>query len=359
MEATAIATSQNSSDGGTDLRRIVLCAVACLVAGWAVPAIAEDQVILEADFGTIGRMTVTGTVVDYTGKDLRIFKATGDESVTYPAERVVEIRTVHSVAYREGLKLLGENSVAAAVEQFQQAVKQEDRRWVHRDILALLTQCELRLGHWRDAGEYFDSLVRSDPSTKYFHLIPLAWAPQPNSPDNLQQWKQWLVDSSEVKRLIAVSLLLDNAESATGVQFELRQLLRSTDSRIQGLAQALGWRLQMQREIPSRSQVSHWEERVQQLPVELRRGPGYVLGRAYGLRRDYELAALWLLWPVLADSRDHRLAGRSCLEAGQALARIGQTDEANALFAEVTRRYADTPSAGEARQRLQEGKQRD
>jgi TolA-binding protein len=96
-------------------------------------------------------------------------------------------------------------------------------------------------------------------------------------------------------------------------------------------------------------QTAQWQRRIDELPEELRAGPSYLLGRAYAMRHDYELAAATLLWLPLMDDHDFRLAARACLEAGAALEKIGQRAEARTLFQEVTDRFADTSSADEAR----------
>ena len=91
---------------------------------------------------------------------------------------------------------------------------------------------------------------------------------------------------------------------------------------------------------------------IDELPSDLRAGPCYLLGRAYALRHDHELAAATLLWLPLVDDHDYRLAARACLEAGLSLGQIGQHAEAFALFHEVTRRFAGTAFADQAQELL-------
>ena len=99
---------------------------------------------------------------------------------------------------------------------------------------------------------------------------------------------------------------------------------------------------------PGKLQTAQWQRRIDELPEDLRAGPNFLLGRAYAARHDYELAAATLLWLPLVDDHDHRLAARACLEAGLALDKIGQREEARTLYQEVADRFADTPFAQEA-----------
>jgi TolA-binding protein len=98
-----------------------------------------------------------------------------------------------------------------------------------------------------------------------------------------------------------------------------------------------------------REQIKRWQERIDELPEDLRAGPNYLLGRAWAGRHDYEQAAAALLWLPLVDDHDFRLAARACLEAALALDRIGQHAESQTLLQEVATRFADTPFADEAR----------
>src|SRR4029077_13767987 len=108
------------------------------------------------------------------------------------------------------------------------------------------------------------------------------------------------------------------------------------------------WRNEALAGNPGKLQTAQWQRRIDELPEDLRAGPNYLLGRAYAARHDYELAAATLLWLPLVDDHDHRLAARACLEAGAALDRIGQHEEARTLYQEVRDSFGDTPFADEA-----------
>jgi tetratricopeptide (TPR) repeat protein len=152
-------------------------------------------------------------------------------------------------------------------------------------------------------------------------------------------------------------LLLRDPSSEAPAREALRKLSKSTDRRIQALAQFQLWRNEVAAGAVNELQIVHWQNRVDELPSSLRGGPCYLLGRAYAGRRDYEMAAAAYLWLPLVDDTDYRLAARACLEAGLALARIGQQAEAQALFYETNRRFVSTSAADEAGELLRQARE--
>ena len=84
------------------------------------------------------------------------------------------------------------------------------------------------------------------------------------------------------------------------------------------------------------------------MPEDLRGGPYYVLGRAHFQRREYGPAAAALLWLPFVYYEDHHLAARACLEAADALSKLGQSTEATTLYREVAHRFRETPFANQA-----------
>jgi len=322
----------------------------CLLAA-AAAAVADDKVVLQRPNLT-SRLTLSGLVVDYTGIEVSIRTDAGEPARTYPAAEVVEIQTAHVAAHTQGLKLLDEGKVDEAIREFEIAVQKESRTWVRRDILATLVRCGLRRGDYVLAGSRFLALIKSDPTTRDFRMIPLAWAPDTISRDARAEGRLWMAGQSEAGRLIGASLLYDDAESGAEARAVLKKLATSTDARIRPLAQMQAWRAEVFGGNPGRLQTANWERRINELPEDLRAGPLYLLGRAYAMRHDYELAAATLLWLPLMDDHDFRLAARACLEAGAALEKIGQHDEARTLFQEVVDRFGETTFADEAKSML-------
>jgi len=301
-----------------------------------VMVLAQDRVVLRRE-GLSGRITISGSVDDCTGSELKI--RSGDGTVrTYPAGDVVGIETPLTEPHDRGLKFLADNDVDSALREFDLALRKESRTWVRREILALQVRCGLRRGDYALAGARYLAILKSDPESRHFGLIPLEWAPESNRAGALNEARQWLSTTSEPAQLIGASLLFDDPQSSAAARTTLRTLSTSTDRRIQVLAQFQAWRADVAANAVNELQLVRWQNRVDELPSALRAGPSYLLGRAYAGRHDFELAAAAYLWLPLVDDHDYRLTARATLEAGIALKRIGQQFESQSLFREITRR---------------------
>lgn len=325
--------------------RAAACILTCVAAVAVVRA--EDKVVVRGS-STGARMTITGTVEDYTGVEVSIRTDPAEPPRTFPAKHVVEIQTSQTEAHTRGINLLAAGQADEAIGELETALKKETRVWVRREIVATLVRAALRRGDFAAAGVRFQALVKSDPETRHFRLIPLIWGPEKISVDVCEQARGWLAGASEPGRLIGASLLYTDPESGRDARAILKKLASSADPRIQPLAQMQAWREEALGGKPGKLQTAQWQRRIDELSEDLRAGPNYLLGRAYAARHDYELAAATLLWLPLVDDHDHRLAARALLEAGAALDKIGQHEEARTLYQEVTTRYSDTPFADEA-----------
>jgi tetratricopeptide (TPR) repeat protein len=308
---------------------------------------AQDKVILQRT-SLSARVTVSGLVENYTGTEITIRTETDEPPKTFPSADVVEIQTAQTDSHTRGLKLLAEGQVEQAVRELDVAVKKEPRTWVRREILAALVRCGLRRGDYATAGARFLALVKSDPTTRHFRVIPLVWAPQAIAPDARREAVTWMNGRVEAGRLIGASLLYDDREMRKEARSVIKELSTSADDRVRVLAQMQARREEALAGSPGRMQTAQWQQRIDEMPEDLRAGPYFLLGRVYAARHDYELAAATLLWLPLVDDHDFRLAARACLEAGVALDRIGQHTEARTLYREVTVRFADSPFADEA-----------
>lgn len=312
---------------------------------------AQDRVVLQRA-GSTGKLAVTGTIDDYVGDEIRIRTSPG-EVQAFPASEVVDVRTSQVPAHVRGLKFFDENRPDEAAREFEAAIKVDPRVWMRRELLALLVRCALRQGDYRSAGTRLLLILKSDPETRHFGLIPLVWSPRELSPEEVASAKGWLGSESEAARLLGASFLHDDPQQANSARTELRRLASSSDGRIRMLAQTQNWRDEVAAGSVSDLQLARWQERIEAMPRDLRMGPRYLLGRGYMQRRDYATAATTLLWLPLVDDHDHHLAARACLEAGQSLIRVGRNAEADALLRETSERFGETPAAVEARVLLQ------
>ncbi len=328
----------------TTLAALATAAIALLTTSAAQ---AQDKVILQRSSYS-ARVTVSGVVEDYTGTEISIRTDNDEPPKVFPSADVVEIQTSQTDSHTRGLKLLAEGNAEQAIRELEVAVKKEPRAWVRREILSALVRAGLRRGDYAAAGTRFLALIRSDPTTRHFRVIPLVWAPGTISRDARGEALAWMHGKVDAGRLIGASLLYDDRDEGKEARSVLKELSSSTDDRVRVLAQMQARREEALAGTAGRLQTAQWQQRIDEMPEDLRAGPYYLLGRVYAARHDFELAAATLLWLPLVDDHDVRLAARACLEAGVALDRIGQHAEARTLYREVTVRFADTPFADEA-----------
>lgn len=341
--------------------RIVLSGIVCWLGAGMVRGQDEsdtpDKVVISPGGRGSTRVTLKGEVLEYTGETLRIRLKVGEAAKEFPASDVVEILTPQGIGHQKGLELFSKRDYAAAGKAFQTAFADEPRAWVKREILTYLVRCALMQGDYVTATSKFAMLIRSDSRTHSFALIPLVWAKQQPNAVLKSQAEGWLLDNKQsvALRLMGASILLEDPQLGTTASVALRELGANSDRRVGVLATCQQWRTRLatRKEI-NLTELQVWEQKLESLPEELRGGPHFLMGRAYVSRREFELGAVHLLWVPLVQADDHFLAAQATLEAADALATIGQLEEAARLYEETSARYEDTPSAQEAAAQLKE-----
>ncbi len=315
--------------------------------GAASFAAAQDEVTIAAEQGE-GQFRVKGTIVEFTGTAIRLRSDSGAEH-TYPAERVLDIATQWTADHQAARAARDAGQFARAVEQYRRAVNQETRTWARRTILAELVWCYRALGQLDAAGEAFLLLVSSDPATRDFDSIPLAWtATEGVSP---QRAREWLARAdSPAARLLGASYLMTTERAAALAA--LAELSGHEDARIAALAEAQAWRAVAFRAEPA--QTALWQQKIETMPESLRGGPYFVLGQALAAQKQHDAAALTLLRVPILHGRDRQLAAAALVLAGAALAEAAQPDEARRLFQEVCDRYPPSRWQSEAQSRLKQ-----
>lgn len=327
-----------------------------LLAATSARAAAEsgpDKVVLRPEGGS-GRMILNGQILKYDGDVLRIRLNVGDRIQEFASSRVLRVETPQTEAHVRGLLRYRNERIDAAIKSLEEALDVESRPWVRRDIWALLVRCALRRGDSVSAGSWFLEMIGSDRSPRHFHVIPLVWRPPEDDAELKRTARDWMADSSEVAQLLGAAALLHDAQQGEDARGLLEDLAVSADVRVRLLARAQLWRLQLGERRLSSGELEFWRARIEEMPEPLRGGPYYLLGKAYLQRQDYERAAATLLWVPLVYDHDHQLAGRACLQAADALRRIGQKDEAATLYREIAQRFAETPFAPRAKAALKD-----
>ncbi len=308
---------------------------------------AQDRVELQRP-QLSGRVALQCEILEYNGDIIRIRLNPDAPPRTYPASEVVSITTNYSQPHEAGAAQFAERQVVAAEKSLHEALNIESRMWVRREIVALLTRCALYRGDYVAAGTRFVSLVSSDPNTRHFKLIPVAWMAVPLKSATEAAAKSWLDDRSDVARLIGASLLFEHPDWGRRAAGEMEKLASSVNERVRHLARVQLWRIDLKSgEIPE-SRMQRWNRQFHDVPEDLRGGAHYLLGLAHSQRHEYERAAQSFLWVPFIYHYDHHLAADAHFQAAKSLASAGQIEEAKSLLREVIKNYTETPFAEQA-----------
>jgi tetratricopeptide (TPR) repeat protein len=310
----------------------------------ALQADAQDRVIIQQPGGS--RFPISGLIDDYTGREVRIQVRTGDPLRRYPRQEVIEVQTAYTPHHEKGRQFLAAGKPAEAKAELSQALKEEDRIWVRREILSQLVRCALWDGNYRAATPWFLSIVESDPETLHYGLAPLAWSDVPSEPAVKLAARNWMADRSPESQLIGASHLLFDRELNDQAEVALRRLARESNVKLQRLAQMQLWRVRSQGGTATPGELTRWELAIDELPEELRIGGYFVLGQTYKRQHQPERAAGLLLWVPLVYDADRHLAARACFDAAELVESYGDLAQAANLYSEVAFRFGDTPLGG-------------
>lgn len=322
------------------IRRLLVIIVVFFVSGISLPG--QDRILLQQPGGS--RFPMNGSIEDYTGRELS-FKTKPNEPVRrYPRADVIEVVTEYTPHHERGRVLFASGKIAEAKTELSSALDEEDRPWVRREILATQIKCLLWTGDYHSAISRFLAIVRSDPETFHYSLIPLNWTEDQPTANLRFDTRDWIgVSEPPLSRLIAASWLLTVPDGAVEAEQTLKGLARESDVRIQRLAQMQLWRLKLKREDRvDPEEISRWEQFVEGLPIELRGGAYFVIGQAWKQRQEHERAARLYLWLPLVFDSDRWLSSRACFEAAESLNETGDRTQASQLYSEVVFRYGDT-----------------
>lgn len=316
-----------------------------------------DRVVINPGGRVSSRITLQGEILEYTGDVLSIRMKPGERPREFSAADVVEIQSPQIKEHDQGVQYFKAGNWDPAETELRTALKVEGRAWVRRQILTYLIRVAFVKGDLQNASLRFSVLVKSDPSTPSFALIPLIWGrTSPNSSTKAQA-EIWLLDETQLPaiRLVGASLLLEDSKFAETAALVLRDLAVNRDQRVAGLAASQLWRMKLStpREI-NLIELKNWEQRLQKIPENLRGGPHFLMGRAYASRREYELAAVHYLWLPIVQPDDFHLAAEATFQAADALSKIGQLNQAVRLYEEILEKYPKTIAFQTANERLAE-----
>jgi tetratricopeptide (TPR) repeat protein len=324
-----------------------------LVVVTAGNAAARDRVVLQPP-DKVAPLALSGDIADYTAERIEIHLTVGNPVHTYPAAHVVTVETVQTEAHREGVSAFSDGDIDAAERRLEQALQDEPRRWVRREILGWLIKVAQRRGDRATAGRRFLQIVADDPAAREYALAPLVWTAAPIGSNLQQHGRLWLTGAAPAEQLMGASVLLLDQRYGETARARLDQLAREVDPRIAALARAQLWRLRVTAPDITDNELASWETTIAGLPSELRAGPYYLLGRAAMQRSEYDRAAAALMWLPTAYRENEFLTAHAAMAAANSLERIGRLSEARLLLEELTREYEWSSVAGEAKALLSE-----
>ncbi len=304
---------------------------------------AQDKIEVRPDHH-VGQATLPCTILDFTQSEIKVKLLPSGTVKIYPSSQIVKVHTPQTEQHQQGLEQLNNEEYKKAIDSFSEALNIENRLWVRREILALMTKAALALGDNLKAAHRFQIMVENEPDARSFDLIPLDWdiketlSPARNAAHN------WLTEQDEVKQLIGASILLTAPDYQAQAEAALRSLATSPHVNIQQLARSQLWRLRLRAGDISLMELQRWERNLNQIPEHLRAGPHFLLGIGYAMLERHGQAAASFLWIPLADNSNPQLSAEASLKAADSILAMGQTNNALRLYRETAARYSKSPA---------------
>ncbi len=306
---------------------------------------ADDTVILRPASPGAKPTKVRGNVIDYTGQVLTLQTASGQTSI--PAEKVASVETDYASDVMQAKQLLAEGKSSEAARLLSAAVHGERRPWVKREILALETTALQNAGRYIEAGNTMLKILADDPQTVHVDALPLAWFSLPPHFERDRAARQWMEMASPYAQLMGASWLLSTSDRSKAIE-TLVNLRRSKIPQVALLAEAQLWQTKIV--TATQADVQQWQRQLDAgiLHGAALAGPTLVVGKAWRQLENDNQAALTLMRPPILYPLVRPVAADSLLQAGRALARAGQTEEAARVLREAIDQYGDQPARQEA-----------
>jgi tetratricopeptide (TPR) repeat protein len=314
----------------------------------AAKALSQDVVISSSASDPSARVRRVGQILEYTGAELKLRTSLGTEE-TIPAARVIEIETRWSPSHEAGRAARQDGRFDDAIAALRQAKREESRPWAVRQIMADLSGCYLDAGQVDRAGDEFLGIVASDPTTRHFDVIPVAWRGASLNPAAESRAAAWLsVRGMPVANLLGASWLLATRRPDAAAVFD--ELTRSSDPRVAGLASIQVWRSRL---ITATSDdLYHWQNQLEKMPAEIQASGWYVLGDILARQEQPQMASLAYLKVPILFRQQRAMAADALLAAAGQLEKMSKSSQAAALYRELVSDFPRLPAAIEAQGRL-------
>lgn len=287
-----------------------------------------------------------GTIVEYNVHTLTLQMPSRRRD--FNANHVVRIETKYVANHTKAREFLAQREFENAFTEAQAALRDEQRPWVQREIVALMLEClEATSSPNESAAELFVRLVNQESETRFFYWIPLRW---PGggvlSAAQKELAGRYLRSDESVSQLIGASWLLGGAERQQAIKV-LEELASDVDPRIAHLASAQLWQTKLL--TVKESELERWRKQIERMPRELRPGPMLVLGLALSRSAKSpeevdDAASLLMRIPILYRQR-YLQSSEALAACGTLLSNRGRNDEARLVFIELVSQFGRSQAA--------------
>lgn len=311
-----------------------------------------DHILVQPRLST-GKKRIRCRIIDYTGAVITVREVDANANKTYATSEVTRVETPQSQQHQAGLELLSEGKIREAEENLLEALTLDPREWVKREILSNLVRAALHRGDYVTAATRMDRIFTSDQTTHHLELLPAAWTEKVLTKAQTRNAAELIGNQSQIERLVAASILLFQSGFEETSRQTLLELKTTGHRRLQPIAEAQLWRLELKENDLAVFTIEQWERHIERLPTPERGGPYYLLASAYDFKllRD-EAALTYLRIPVLYP-HDRLLAAQSLLSAAEMLRAAGRGQESITIYRELTAHYRGTDAARKADALLQ------
>lgn len=288
-----------------------------------------------------------GEIVDYKGDKLTLRSLSGRET-KIPSASIKRVDAEWLPEHQEADQYYDVGDFERAGDLYRAAFRKEKRRWVQRRLLAKVVRCQANTGREAEACKNFARLVSDDPDTVYFSEIPLTWQTEPTPPVVAKLVAPWMNDTANpAKQLMAASWLSVMNQDAKRI---LKELARVESGAVAELALAQYWRSELMSLDESR--LKFWEDRIEQMPLDLRAGSYYLLGLSYAKfdKRDDASLAFLRLPSQYPDQVALNVA--ALLKCGETMQKASRNDEAALCYRRLAELRVSEPVTTLALKRL-------
>jgi tetratricopeptide (TPR) repeat protein len=307
---------------------------------------AQDRVTLRLS-DNIQTHVRQGVVIDWKGSELQM--ELSGRVTTIKNDRIINVETTWTTDHQLARELIQKRQFAAAITPLRNALATESREWVQRIVLAELVRVLDFAGQSREACEAYMLLLKSDPESRDFATLPLAWMNTTSDAATIELARK-MVDSSLLPiQLLGASWLLTSPDRAAAIK-KLEELSRDIDSRIAHLATAQVWRAKLLE--LDETQLGRWERQIERMPKELRPGPWLMLGQGQSRLGQVDEAILsWMHVPIL-HTQNYRGTASALQQAATALQNKQDFKAAERLWNELLTQFPDSSWAIESQTAL-------